>query len=89
MKIAREKAVTKTVQPNNTVDIDQMKDENDLLRKAIIRLNERLGDEIISDNDSCYSLDDIETEVNTRHYQYDNSFSGKFGFITNVGFEFL
>lgn len=72
------------VMPNNPVNIVRIKEENQLLRDANNRLNARLGDEIISDDVSISSLEDFETEVNTRHYQYDHQFSGKYGFITNV-----
>lgn len=72
------------VMPSDPANLVKIKEENQLLRDANNRMNARLGDEIISDDDSISSLEDFETEVNTRHYQYDHQFSGKYGFITNV-----
>lgn len=77
---------TSTVEPL-PVDVAYVKNENDLLREANRKLNARVGDEIISDDSSIDSLDDFQTEINTRYYQYDQPFSGKYGFITNVSFE--
>lgn len=69
---------------NTTIDVIEVKNENKLLREAINRMNARLGDENISDDDSIYSMDDIDVEVNTRHYENDHQLTGKYGFITNV-----
>lgn len=73
-----------TVTPNSSTGILELKDENKLLRESIKKMNARLGDEIISDDDSIDSLENFEIEINTRHYEYDNQLTGGYWFITNV-----
>lgn len=84
------------LQPSNAnINVAQIKKENENLRSSIKKLNLRLGDETLTDDEnndsSCISSnDETETEtgeieyVNTRNYQIDNQFAEKYYFITNV-----
>lgn len=62
----------------------KIKEENKLLRKAIVNMNARLGDEIISDAESDSTLEEYDMHVNTRNYQRDLFFAEAYDFITNV-----
>lgn len=80
--------VTPTCNGNELPILQKIKEENNLLRKTIINLNERLGDDTISDSD-----DDVEhvggnykSNINTRHYEFDCLFASKYEFITNVSY---
>lgn len=65
----------------------EIKKELEVVRAANARLSKRLCDEIVDDSDDSIlsDLDDeYTTAVNTRHYQLDSQFSGKYYFLTNV-----
>lgn len=63
----------------------KIEEENERLRRTIVKLNERLGDEIVSDSDDNESIpDEFEIDVNTRHYEYDSQFASEYRFITDV-----
>lgn len=78
----RDTETSMAVDPTIIVKIEK---ENERLRQTIVKLNERLGDEIISDSDDNESIpDEFEVDVNTRHYEYDSLFASEYGFITDV-----
>lgn len=61
------------------------------LRRAIAKLNERLGDEIISDSDSDTHSEPSEadeeecfSDEEDGNKQFDNQFAPRYGYVTNV-----
>lgn len=66
----------------------KLEKENQRLHNVIEKLNLRIGDETLFEDNTDESDDDSEfrytTRVNTRHYQLDSSFGKTFYFITNV-----
>lgn len=67
----------------------KLEKENELLRMSNYKLNERLGDEILTESeDSILSDDHSETSkiVNTQYLSFDDQFSGEETFLTNVSF---
>lgn len=60
-----------------------------MLKVALHRANQRLGEEIISDSDSSESDEEIhDNPVNTLYHESDSVFvrNRKYTFITNVSF---
>lgn len=67
----------------------QVKKENEMLKLALHRANQRLGEEIVSDSDSSESDEEIyDNPVNTLYHETDSVFvrNRKYTFITNVSF---
>lgn len=63
----------------------EIKKENDILRNAVNRLNHRIGDEIIADDDSELSDGSIMMSPIPTHDQFvDNQFAKEFIYMTNV-----
>lgn len=65
----------------------KVKQENEALRAANIKMNVCMGDIIVSEDSSSSSdgeIDMPENVVNTRNYSTDSQFTGDYFFITNV-----
>lgn len=61
--------------------------EIERLKKVVISLNNRIGDEYVSGDDDSDNSDigpSYTTLVNTRHYQRDGSFGNIYYYITDV-----
>lgn len=68
--------------------MEKLETENQILVKSLGKLNERLGDEVISDSDSDDLSDlcdeNVDPNVNQLHFQRDAFFAEKYFYITDV-----
>lgn len=67
--------------------------QNYNLRQSLKKINERLGDEIISDSSSDESNnlegESRDPDINTLHYQRDSFFAEKYFYITSVSIDIV
>lgn len=73
-----------------TFKLENLRCQNEILLATVNKLNDRVGDELISDSDSDGLSDlcdeNVNPNVNTLHFQRDGSFAAKYFFITDVSF---
>lgn len=62
----------------------KLEKENEDLRKTVRALNQRIGDDILTEDSDDSIGEDPPESKNTRHYQLDSQFARSYYFITDV-----